>query len=112
MARAGRWGLVLLAVALMLAGCRDKRGEPTPTPPPVEKVACEQLMDWIRMRPLSKACEVDADCVIQSDGCCDQTAMNKRYARECPRTCEDRCPQDSRSKRTRADASEPWGPEA
>jgi hypothetical protein len=83
--------LLLLAVT----ACSAPAGDPPPTPPPVETVACDSMLEWIRLRPLSKRCEVDADCTVQTDSCCDQTAVHRRYARICERTCSQQCPQDS-----------------
>lgn len=73
----------------------DKEVEETVKMPEVEKVDCQNVVEWIRLRPSSKQCESDADCSIQTDGCCDTTSVNKEYFKECPRTCPRACPQDS-----------------
>lgn len=89
--------LLAVCTSIVWIGC-SKDAEPQAiqaTAPPVETVACDQVMEWVRMRPLSKACQQDSDCVLQRDDCCDVTAVNKQYGVACERTCKETCPQDS-----------------
>lgn len=89
--------LLVIGMGMFWVGC-NKDAEPQAiqaTAPPVDKVTCDQVMEWVRMRPMSKACQQDSDCVLQRDDCCDVTAVNKQYGIACERTCQETCPQDS-----------------
>lgn len=99
--------VIMLGLWLGLSGLACNRGdEPALNPqaeavvagqPPAseEKLPCDKVLEWVRMRPLSKQCQQDSDCMVQRDNCCDLTAVNQRYHIACEKTCSQTCPQDS-----------------
>lgn len=97
----------LVALGMLMGLCACQKGEEAASEPDSaamaiaqapaseEKLPCDKVLEWVRMRPLTKQCQQDSDCKIQRDNCCDLTAVHQRYQLECEKTCAQTCPQDS-----------------